>query len=232
MKKLLSAVLSAFIACSTVITGAFTAYAEEEAQTEDIKIDCSSAQPSENWGQSITIEQSTFDATKMTEDSKIIVTYTSEDINEKAGNKYNAELVFQSWDNTTSPKAQEGAVWAKVAPVEFDDTSATYDYNSIAEAYGTNDFSQVYNVIVGSTDRAKITCTGITVTNCKTKTYIETEKKAESKTNPLIIIGAAVAGIAVAVIVIVVIMNKKSSKAFDVSTGTFVDKKNVKDAKK
>jgi hypothetical protein len=53
--------------------------------------------------------------------------------------------------------AQDGAVWAKIAPVEFDETTATYDFESIATAYGTDDFSQVYKIMVGATDRAKIT---------------------------------------------------------------------------
>lgn len=53
-----------------------------------------------------------------------------------------------------------------------------------------------------------------------------------ASSSPIALIVGIIAGIAIAVIIIVVIMNKKSSKAFDVSTGTFVDKKNVKDAKK
>ena len=103
--------------------------------------------------------------------------------------------------------------------MKFDDSSATYDFESIATAYGTDDFSQVYNIIIGATDRAKITVTGITVTNCKTKTYAEKEEKDSKGTNPIIIVIAVIAGIAIAVVVIVIIMNKKSSEAFDVSTG-------------
>ena len=111
-------------------------------------------------------------------------------------------------------------------------TTATYDFESIATAYGTDDFSQVYNIIIGATDRAKITVTGITVTNCKTKTYAEKEEKDSKGTNPIIIVIAVIAGIAIAVVVIVIIMNKKSSEAFDVSTGKFVDKKNLFDEPK
>ena len=97
---------------------------------------------------------------------------------------------------------------------------------------GMDDFSQVYNIIIGATDRAKITVTGITVTNCKTKTYAEKEEKDSKGTNPIIIVIAVIAGIAIAVVVIVIIMNKKSSEAFDVSTGKFVDKKNLFDEPK
>ena len=163
MKKFLSVAMSAIIACASIFSCTLTAFAEN-AETEDVTIDCSSAEACSNWEQSITVDQATFNATRLTKDSEIIVTFKSEEINEKAGNKYNAELIFQSWDNTTTSAAQDGAVWAKIAPVKFDDSSATYDFESIATAYGTDDFSQVYNIIIGATDRAKITVTGITVT--------------------------------------------------------------------
>lgn len=231
MKKFLSVAMSAIIACASIFSCTLTAFAEN-AETEDVTIDCSSAEACSNWEQSITVDQATFNATRLTKDSEIIVTFKSEEINEKAGNKYNAELIFQSWDNTTTSVAQDGAVWAKIAPVKFDDSSATYDFESIATAYGTDDFSQVYNIIIGATDRAKITVTGITVTNCKTKTYAEKEEKDSKGTNPIIIVIAVIAGIAIAVVVIVIIMNKKSSEAFDVSTGKFVDKKNLFDEPK
>lgn len=230
MKRFLSAAMSAIIACASIFSCTLTAFAED-VETEDVTIDCSSAEAANNWGQSITIEQGDFNATRLTKDSKFIVTFKSEDINEKSGNKYDAELIFQSWDNTTTSAAQDGAVWAKIAPVEFDDKSATYDFESIATAYGTDDFSQVYKIMVGATDRAKITVTGIKVTNCKTKTYAEKEDSAKG-TNPVIIVIAVIAGIAIAVVVIVIIMNKKSSEAFDVSTGKFVDKKDLFDEPK
>ena len=229
MKKFLSAAMSAIIACASIFSCTLTAFAED-AETEDVTIDCSSAEAASNWTQSLTIEQGDFNATRLTKDSKIVVTFNSEDVNEKSGNKYSAELIFQSWENTTTSVAQDGAVWAKIAPVEFDETTATYDFESIATAYGTDDFSQVYKIMVGATDRAKITVTGVKITNCKTKTYAE--EKGSKGTNPIIIVIAVIAGIAIAVVVIVIIMNKKSSEAFDVSTGKFVDKKNLFDESK
>jgi hypothetical protein len=245
MKKFLSAAMSAIIACASIFSCTLTAFAED-AETEDVTIDCSSAEAASNWTQSLTIEQGDFNATRLTKDSKIVVTFNSEDVNEKSGNKYSAELIFQSWENTTTSVAQDGAVWAKIAPVEFDETTATYDFESIATAYGTDDFSQVYKIMVGATDRAKITVTGVKITNCKTKTYgkrtyiynkkggqlTEKEEKDSKGTNPIIIVIAVIAGIAIAVVVIVIIMNKKSSEAFDVSTGKFVDKKNLFDESK
>ena len=104
MKKFLSVAMSAIIACASIFSCTLTAFAEN-AETEDVTIDCSSAEACNNWSQSITVDQATFNATRLTKDSEIIVTFKSEEINEKAGNKYNAELIFQSWDNTTTPAA-------------------------------------------------------------------------------------------------------------------------------
>ena len=101
MKKFLSVAMSAIIACASIFSCTLTAFAEN-AETEDVTIDCSSAETCSNWKQSITVDQATFNATRLTKDSEIIVTFKSEEINEKAGNKYNAELIFQSWDNTTA----------------------------------------------------------------------------------------------------------------------------------
>lgn len=231
MKRIISAVL----AVCTMAVCTVSAFAEDNSkvETEDVEINVSGASAADNWGQSLSVEQSTFNAKYMTEDSKIIVTYECTDINKNSGNAYPAELIFQSWENTTSPNADaDGNIWAKVAPVEFDDTTATYDYESIAEAYGTNDFSQVMNIHIGATDRAKVTCTSMKVTNCKTEKFVKAEEKKAKGTNPIIIVAAVIAGIAIAVVVIVIIMNKKSSEAFDVSKGEFISKKDAEIPKK
>ena len=85
MKKFLSVAMSAIIACASIFSCTLTAFAET-AETEDVTIDCSSATTCSNWEQSITVDQATFNATRLTKDSEIIVTFKSEEINEKAGN--------------------------------------------------------------------------------------------------------------------------------------------------
>lgn len=95
MKKFLSVAMSAIIACASIFSCTLTAFAEN-AETEDVTIDCSSATTCSNWEQSITVDQATFNATRLTKDSEIIVTFKSEEINEKAGNKYNAELISRA----------------------------------------------------------------------------------------------------------------------------------------
>lgn len=63
-------------------------------------------------------------------------------------------------------------------------------------------------------------------------TTVSAAEKSDSSSSPIFLIVGIIAGVAIAVIVIVVIMNKKSSEAFDVSTGKFVDKKNLFDENK
>lgn len=232
MKRIFSAVLA--VCAMTVCTvSAFAEGNSSKIETEDVEVNVSGASAADNWGQSLSIEQSTFNAKYLTENSKIIITYECTDVNESAGSEYPAEIIFQSWDNTTSPNADtDGNVWAKIAPAEFDDTTATYNYESIAEAYGTDDFSQVMTIHVGATDKAKVTCTSMKVTNCKTEKFVKAEEKKAKGTSPVVIIAAVVAGIVVTVVVIVIIMNKKSSEAFDVSKGEFISKKDAEIPKK
>ena len=80
MKKFLSVAMSAIIACASIFSCTLTAFAEN-AETEDVTIDCSSAETCSNWKQSITVDQATFNATRLTKDSEIIVTFKSEEIN-------------------------------------------------------------------------------------------------------------------------------------------------------
>ena len=63
-------------------------------------------------------------------------------------------------------------------------------------------------------------------------TTVSAAESSSSSSSPILLIVGIIAGVAIAVIVIVVIMNKKSSEAFDVSTGKFVDKKNLFDENK
>ena len=48
MKKFLSVAMSAIIACASIFSCTLTAFAED-AETEDVTIDCSSAEAASNW---------------------------------------------------------------------------------------------------------------------------------------------------------------------------------------
>lgn len=131
---------------------------------KSVEIDCKDAKETSNWGQSIIVEYIDFDTTRMTSKSQIIVDYK---IDKKDVEKAPCELVFQSWENPDTPMTdEEGKVWAKIAPSEFTDTQATFDYIDIIEAYGTANFEKVSAICIGDSGFCKLKCTGITITNC------------------------------------------------------------------
>ena len=158
MKKQLKLILCTAAAAFTALTAALTASAE------DVMIDVSDAKEATGWQQSVTIKKETFDARRLSKKSTIKVAF---DAGDYAGEEAPVELIFQSWDNTTSPNAdEEGAVWARVAPSEFTEASAVFTYDAIVEAYGTDDFSQVMAICIGDTDLAPITVKAVQATEC------------------------------------------------------------------
>lgn len=254
-KNVFSKISSAFMAAAIIAGQAITVFADS-----DVQLDCTNAVESDNWGQSIQFNYNnndpddlkSFDATRMTDQSVITVTYDILETYEVEGPAgFPVELIFQSWSYPDTPMANaNGGVWAKVAPVEIDteNNTETFNYADIVTAYGTDNFEKVDAVLFGSTSDAKIKVNSVTITNCKDegshwidpaiaeqeKAAKEKEKAAQEKVeaaekkNVVGIIIGIVAGVAVAVGVIWFIISSKSREAFDVSTGEFVDKKDAK----
>lgn len=159
MKRVLRTIFTAAAVTAAMVCGTVNAAAE------DVSLDVSSAVESTNWGQSVTINKSEFDAMRITKDSIIKVAYEAKDYD---GDELPIELIFQSWSNDTSPNANEdGEVWARVQTDDFDGKSATYTYEDIVAAYGTEDFSQVQAIHVGDTNLAPAICKGIAISNCE-----------------------------------------------------------------
>lgn len=228
MKRLLSSITSIITVAIIAVSNSIFAFAEDNVQ---LSVD--DAVTASNWSQSLKTEYKAFDSSRMTENSEIIVTYTCNNINKNSGTKYPVELVFQSWEFPDTPMADAGGnVWAKVAPAAYSDTEATYKYSDIVKAYGTDNFDLVSAICINATDRAEIICTGVTITNCKDKgTHIipKTEKKLDDKNkSPIVLIIGITTGVILAVVVTIFILNKKSSKAFDINSGKFVSKKKAK----
>ena len=254
--KVFGKITTAVMAAAIMAGQAITAFADS-----DVKLDCSNAVESNNWTQSIQFTYNNddpddlkcFDATRMTDQSVITVSYDILETYETDGpTGYPVELIFQSWSNPedTSMVNVTGGVWAKVAPVELDaeNNIESFNYEDIVAAYGTDNFEKVDAVLFGSTNDAKIKIKAVTITNCKdeghhwvdpaiaeqAKAQQEKEKEAQEKVkaaeqkNIIGIIIGIVAGVAVAVGVIWFIISSKSREAFDVSTGEFVDKKDAK----
>ena len=158
MKKLFKTLLCTAAAASAMLATAAVAHAE------DVKLDVSGAKEAKGWQQSVTIKREDFDARRLSKKSTVKVAF---DAAGYEGEEQIVELIFQSWDNTTSPNADEkGAVWARVAPSEATATSAVFTYDEIVKAYGTDDFSQVMAICVGDTDITPITVKAMEITDC------------------------------------------------------------------
>lgn len=121
---------------------------------------------SENWGQTLTVGVDQFDTSTLTKGSWVIAYFEADTDQELTASP--VELILQSTDDKVSPKAKNGTVWAKVAPAMFNNSYAVFDYLSIVDSYGTDDFSCVSTVYVGDTGRCAVTCTDLYVLNIKT----------------------------------------------------------------
>ena len=150
---------------------------------------------SSNWGQSLTVGVDQFDTSTLTKDSIAIAIFES-DIGPDT-NTCPVELILQSTNDTVSPKAKKGTVWAKVVAVRYSDSFAAFQYPHMASAYGTEDFSCVSTVYVGDTGKCSVTCSDLYVLDCKTLPPLpsaepeESSKAEESKSGPAVTEAAA-----------------------------------------
>lgn len=174
-----------------------------------------------------------FDPTAMTPNSEVHIEYTLDSEYATGDDGYISspplQLIWQSWPGGTGNSEEDK--WIQVAPYKFDDTSAYFSFDDIAEAYGTEDFSTVYAINVGDTG-VKLTVTKMTVTNVRSgdEAAAETEiteskaievtltsaaiiENAPSETSAAPVVAGVIIGvIAVAVIVVLVILTMKKSK--------------------
>lgn len=198
------------VAVVTSVCMAFAAY----AKTEDVEMSVARAiQTNGSWGQSITYSRADLDTSRFTPDTTVRVEY--ELLGEPShADQHQVELILQNYD--VNPQ-----IWAQVVPVEYDDTHAVFDYDGMALAYGSDDFSTVNNVCVG--DRGiKMKVTKVTVTNLavpESASGAEGQSGneaagAESGSSLTIIIIVIVAAVVVAGVVVTLIVVKKNKKRF------------------
>ena len=242
-KNLFGKVMAVLMAAGIMAAQAISVSADA---TADVELDCSGAIESDNWSQSAKFgynsedpvnDLTSFDATRLTKDSVITVSYDVIETYEPSDpTGFPVELILQSWSSPDTPMATgDGSVWAKVVPanVDTDYNIETFNYADIVEAYGSDNFEKVDCVLFGSTNDAKILVKSIKISNCaETGSHwvdpsIAEEAKAATKKNVTGIVIGIVAGIAVAVGVIWFIISRKSREAFDITTGEFVDKKDA-----
>ncbi|MBP1535669.1 MAG: hypothetical protein IK999_16320 [Ruminococcus sp.] len=213
----------------------------------DVELDCTAATVSDNWAQSAKFTYSPedpnaptgFDATRMTEDSVVRVSYELIEVHELPEGEatgYPVELVFQSWSDPDTPLTDsDGRVWATVAPSSIDEGNNIeyFKYSDIAKAYGTNDFGKVDRMLFSSTNDAKMKVTSVTVTECKetgdhwvASAGAEAERASRDRSLAVIVGGTALI-LAMIMGIIWFILGKKTGEAFDLATGEFIDKRDA-----
>ena len=185
MRKMLKAALTAAIACMSAMIVSICVFAE----TEDVELTVENAKATNGaWGQSICYyreqpvdvedDVDIFDCGRITPDTVVYVEFELD--GEWTEDRTPVELILQ---NYTSADPQ---IWAKVEPFEWDETSASFDYQSMVDKYGSDDLSTVDNLWLGDAG-VVMTVTKFTLTNCTsaeavTTTAAETEAATEAET--------------------------------------------------
>lgn len=233
MKKILKTVLSTVILCLTAVIMSVCVSAE----TEDVELSTSMAKKSSgSWGQSITFQKTSFDCSRFTPETVIEVEFELD--GEWTGNGAPVELILQNF-STADPQ-----IWAKVEPFEYDETTASFQYEDMVAAYGSDDFSGVDNMCLGdcgivmkatkfvitNCEKVEVTTTEATTTEAVTEptaaaettaettaattAAAETEAPSESGSGSIPIIPIVIVTVVVAVIIVVVIIIIRSKRRF------------------
>lgn len=221
MKKLLSLIASAVIAVSSVIGVCAVDVADVDlavSDARDAKVDGGNRQ------QSCEFEYKVFDASRMTEDSEVIVSYEVVDAADSKKDENKVELVAQKYEDDKDAKK----AWAIVNAVSDDGKQATFKYADIKESFksqsGSDNMALIDKLFVEAASNATIKCTGVKVTKC----VPDGKHAKDGKVSMIWVIVGIVAGAAIVITVVMIILNKKSEETFDVSTGEFVSKKKIK----
>lgn len=171
MKKVGKIFTGIFAALMVAFTMSATVFAEDE-ELEDVELSTTRAvQTNGAWGQSITYSEADIKADRFTEQTQFIVEYELEG---ESTMDYPVELILQNY-------VADPQIWAQVRPAEFSDTSATFNYEDMVIAYGSDDLSTVNNICVGDRN-VKMKVTKCTVTNCKPKPVVTTTTQTETET--------------------------------------------------
>ncbi|MGN0695639.1 MAG: hypothetical protein ACI4J5_02615 [Oscillospiraceae bacterium] len=171
-----------------------------------------------------------FDATRLNSGSEMVI-YYEEMSSAPAFCPVNVVLI--STDNTTVPenkRDEEGNVSVKITvPVSYDSSHAVFSCKQILNAYGTGNFSELYDFSIIGTSQA-ITVTDVEFTNVnqfgtRSVALSEAEAAAEKKPVPMWVIIVVIAVIVVIILIGLLIYAKvNSNRTYDVATGSYIRK--------
>ncbi len=169
MKKTIKAALSAAVVCLSALIMSVCVHAE----TEDFEAPLNKVKSTNgDWGQSLTLDKSDFDCSRITPDSVVKVEFELD--GDPANSNAPVELILFNY-TTADPQ-----IWAKIEPFEYDNTSASFNYETMILRYGSDDLSTVDNLCIGDTG-TPLTVTKLTITNCTVPEVTTTE--AETTTS-------------------------------------------------
>ena len=185
------------------------------------------------------VTKESFDATRLNSESKMVINY-SQMSSRPAFSPINIVLI--STDNDTVPenlRDEDGNVSIKISlPESYDDTKVVFNAQQILAAYGTGNFSQLYDIALVGTSQA-VTVTSVEFTNVnqfgtRSEVLAQMEREEEEKNQPIsmtLVIGV-IAGIVVLILLVIFIFAKvNSNRAYDVTSGSYVRKKADNDKK-
>jgi len=127
-------------------------------------------------------DKHSFDPNWITENSYILLSYETEGEYEGCP----ASLLFQTWTGELVDSTEDKTI--EMIPLEYDDTHAVYDYKSMLETWGNDDFSTVYSISVSDKGENNLFVSSMTITNVD----IPTESIADLKGCTLLQNGAEV----------------------------------------
>lgn len=185
------------------------------------------------------VTKENFDATRFNSGSKMVVNY------EQMGSRpafSPIDIVLISTENDTVPenlRDADGNVSIKISlPESYDDTKVVFNAQQILSAYGTGNFSQLYDIALVGTNQA-VTVTSVEFTNVNQfgmRSEVLAQKEAEEQkanepVSMLLIIGI-IAGVVIVILVGIFIYAKvNSNRTYDVSSGSYIKNPNPTDKK-
>ncbi|MDD7430227.1 MAG: hypothetical protein PUK49_10710 [Oscillospiraceae bacterium] len=181
-------------------------------------------------GEIFRVTKNDFDATRLNSGSEVVIYY--EEMS-SAPAFCPVNLVLISTENTTVPenkRDEEGNVAIKMAaPLSYDSSHAVFTCKQVLSAYGTGNFSELYDFSIVGTSQA-ITVTGVEFTNVnqfgtRSVALSEAEAAAEKKPVPMWVIIVVIAVVVVVILIGLLIYAKvNSNRAYDISSGSYVRK--------
>ena len=226
----------------------------------DLTIDCSEAVEASQVNPSFTLNYEAFDSTRMTKDSRIIVSYTT-DGDESKLTKPPVSIIMQGVDSNSPYADENGGTWLTVDPASCNDGRAIFKYQDMVEVYGTADFSKVDYLRFIPNGEASLKVETVEITDCmpeengthasaaddsstaeesKPDDSSEAAAATESSDNSdkesgssvtMVVIGI-IAGVVLAIVVVFIILTKQSSQEYDIDKRRMVSKKKPKNKAK